>query len=79
MVIIMRLIDADALIKALNENGVPYRRDVQATIEATPTFKENNCSNCATKKKNCIGDRIWCELVQCDFPVNGYCSYWRGE
>ena len=75
----MRLIDADALIKLLNENGVPYRRDVQATIEATPTFKENNCGNCATKKKNCIGDRIWCELVQCDFPINGYCSYWRGE
>lgn len=33
----MRLVDADALIKALNENGVPYRADVQEVLDAQPT------------------------------------------
>jgi hypothetical protein len=33
----MRLIDADALIEALNEKGVPYRADVQAELDNAPT------------------------------------------
>lgn len=33
----MRLIDADALVKALNESGVPYRADVQEVLDAQPT------------------------------------------
>ena len=33
----MRLIDADALVKALNESGVPYRADVQDVLDAQPT------------------------------------------
>ena len=32
-----RLIDADALVKALNESGVPYRADVQEVLDAQPT------------------------------------------
>lgn len=31
-----RLIDADALVKALNESGVPYRADVQEVLDAQP-------------------------------------------
>lgn len=34
----MRLIDADALVKALNESGVPYRADVQEVLDAQPTI-----------------------------------------
>lgn len=33
----MRLIDVDALVKALNESGVPYRADVQEVLDAQPT------------------------------------------
>ena len=33
----MRLIDADVLVKALNESGVPYRADVQEVLDAQPT------------------------------------------
>lgn len=77
----MRLIDADDLLKKLRtySNG-----SVIGLIENSPTINliENNrrnCGNCTVEKKHCVGDRIWCELVQCDFPINGYCSYWRGE
>jgi len=34
----MRPIDADALIEALNEKGVPYRADVQAELDNAPTI-----------------------------------------
>ena len=77
----MRPIDADYLINSLK---LYPHGSVIGAIEQAPTINliENNhrnCGNCTVKKKNCIGDRIWCELVQCDFPINGYCSYWRGE
>lgn len=50
----MRLIDADALVKALNESGVPYRADVQEvldaqpTVDAVPVVRCKDCKHCNT-------------------------------
>ena len=43
MVETMRLIDADALVKALNESGVPYRADVQEVLDAQPAVDAVPC------------------------------------
>lgn len=50
-----RLIDADALVKALNESGVPYMADVQEVLDAQPTIDAVPVVRC----KDC---RHWCEM-----------------
>lgn len=63
-----RLIDADALVKALNESGVPYRADVQEVLDAQPTIDAVPVVRC----KDCFlyGE---CEDAKW-YGDNGYCS-----
>lgn len=71
----MRLIDADALVKALNESGVPYRADVQEVLDAQPTVDAVPVVRC----KDC---RHWSEMQN----LTGAClrhsvidgSWWHG-
>lgn len=73
----MRLIDADALVKALNESGVPYRADVQEVLDAQPTADAVpvvRCKDCRwwTKQEKSIQGR--CALTG-TYPTGGwYCG-----
>lgn len=63
-----RLIDADALVKALNESGVPYRADVQEVLDAQPTIDAVPVVRC----KDCF---LYGECEDAEwFGDNGYCS-----
>ena len=72
-----RLIDADALVKALNESGVPYRADVQDVLDAQPTIDAVPvvwCKDCRwwTKQEKSIQGR--CALTG-TYPTGGwYCG-----
>lgn len=75
----MRLIDADALVKALNESGVPYRADVQEVLDAQPTIDAVpvvRCKDCIYYQDNNGGypnaDCKWCKDETLD--ANDYCS-----
>lgn len=67
----MRLIDADALVKALNESGVPYRADVQEVLDAQPTIDAVPVVRC----KDC---KWWTEWANGTGSCNRFTLDWIG-
>lgn len=70
----MRLIDADALIKKLNEERIPYNADVNYFITNTPTIDREDvrCIECGY----CDGKEYpytYCNLIKLHVPEDGYC------
>lgn len=66
----MRLIDADALVEALNKAEVPYRADVQNAIDNAPTIDAVPVVRC----KDCF---MFGECKAAEWygdNGNGYCS-----
>lgn len=71
----MRLIDADALVEALNESGVPYRADVQGVLDAQPTadaVRVVRCKDCTYYKESYEG--AFCSNTGAGMDEDGYCS-----
>ena len=68
-----RLIDADALIEVLNDNGVPYNADANYFIEHAPTIDAVSVVH---------GEWIFRREFVEDTPFTGYrcsnCNYWQG-
>lgn len=83
----MRLIDADALLEALNRKQVPYRADVNAEIMNAPTsdaepvrrghwnYENHNysCSVCGSKRSD---DNL--EIFMGDYKYCPICGSWNG-
>lgn len=63
----MRLIDADALIEVLNDNGVPYNADVNYFVTNAPTIDAVEVVR---------GEWIWhedediCNCSECEFEID---------
>lgn len=76
----MRLIDADALIKRLNEIGAPYRADINNAIAEAPTadaVEVVRCKDCYwyDKGKNDCDSWEWCKRHKFDSYDEGFCSW----
>ena len=77
----MRPIDADALIEALNEKGVPYRADVQAeldnapTIDAVPVVQCKECKHCEYASNRIPTEQAWvCYKLGIDVEQDWFCA-----
>lgn len=71
-----RLIDADALVKALNESGVPYRADVQEVLDAQPTVDAVPVVRCKDCRHYDNADR-WCSLNRFICGKEDFCPWGR--
>lgn len=79
----MRLIDADALIEVLNDNGVSYNADVNYFIIIAPTIDAVSvvrCKECRHRNERCgMGEHRWCEMLNMSTTPNDFCSYGERE
>ena len=77
----MRLIDADALLKTLNDEGVPFNVDVNYFVMNAPTVdavQVVGCKNCrwySVKGKTTMYG--WCDANWLSVNETDYCS--KGE
>lgn len=72
----MRLIDADALIKTLNEEKIKFNADVNYFILNAPTVYAEpivRCKDCKYYESKC--DYPFCYYTENNVETDDYCSF----